>query len=243
MMEIFLCEDDEKQCQTLKKKIENLLLFKNYEATLQLATTKPEELLQSLKTGDFGEKDLLFFLDIDLKSKMDGLQLAQEIKSLYPKSKIVFITSHQEWMSLVFRYQVEALDYLDKKSEELEDRLSEDLDIAFERFKKVDPIEKITIQSEGKQLILPLHDILFFDSSSKAHRIQVHLFNRQVDFYGKIKDLPQLSPNFLRVHQSYVVNLKNVAAFDASRRELIMKNQEICYVSTRYVKQIKMALQ
>lgn len=242
-MEIYLCEDDPQQLQQLQTLITNQLLFKDYQPTFVLGTPDPQALLNFLQQRDLQEQDLLFFLDIDLKATLDGLQLAQKLKAQYANGKIVFITTHNELMSLVFKYQIEALDYLEKGAEHLPAKISQCLDVAFQRFAKSDAVEHLVLQSQGKQLNLPLKEILFFESSVKAHRVTVHLYQRQVDFYGKIKDLPQLNPQFLRVHQSYVVNRQNIDYYEQKRHVLVMKNQEECAVSVRYRKELLRYLQ
>lgn len=60
--------------------------------------------------------------------------------------------------------------------------------------------------------------------------------NRQVEFYGKIKDMDKISQDFYRCHQSYVVNINNIREIKQKDREIIMNNGEVCYSSTRYLK-------
>ena len=56
---------------------------------------------------------------------MKGLEVARKIRGRDPYALIVFVTTHSEFMPLSFRYQVSALDYIDKalSAEEFESRI------------------------------------------------------------------------------------------------------------------------
>ena len=56
---------------------------------------------------------------------MKGLEVARKIRDRDPYALIVFVTTHSEFMPLSFRYQVSALDYIDKalSAEEFESRI------------------------------------------------------------------------------------------------------------------------
>lgn len=238
-MQVFICEDEKEQLFQLAECVRQQLLFKDFHADLALATSSPLELLEVCEQIVRTDSDFLFFLDIDLKAECDGIQLAGRLKELYPQAKVVFITTHDEMMSLVFKYKIEALDYLIKGETILAESISQCLTTAFERFCNVEPEQHILINSQSKQIRLPLDQVLFFESSNKAHRITVHLFNRQLDFYGKLKEIPLLNGRFLRVHQSYVVHLDNIEYYDQKNHFLVMKNEEQCLVSVRYLRELK----
>ena len=80
-----------------------------------LSTSDPHMILKELLTS---KNTGLFFLDIDLKSNMNGLALAQRIRQIQPRCFIVFITSHSEMSFLTFQYKVEALDFIIKDTTE-----------------------------------------------------------------------------------------------------------------------------
>lgn len=81
-------------------------------------------------------------------------------------------------------------------------------------------------------------DIMFFESSTKSHRLIAHLDNRQIEFYGNLKELSQLDDRFFRCHNSFVVNRHNIESIDSKERIVYFKNKEHCYASVRNVKKI-----
>ena len=111
MIDIYICEDNQKQLNLFKKYISNTILIEEMDMKIALATSDPHALLEKILTA---ENTGLFFLDIDLKSDMDGLALAQRIRQIQPRCFIIFITSHSEMSFLTFQYKVEALDFIIK---------------------------------------------------------------------------------------------------------------------------------
>jgi len=61
------------------------------------------------------EVNQLYFLDIDIYGiEKKGFEVAQFIRHHNPYAIIVFITSRSEFATLTYKYQVSALDFVDK---------------------------------------------------------------------------------------------------------------------------------
>ena len=111
MLDIYICEDNKKQLSLFTGYIRDALLIENLDMQIVLASSDPDEILEGMKaSSNMG----VFFLDIDLKSRINGLTLAQEIRKLQPRCFIIFITSHSEMGFLTFQYKVEPLDFIIK---------------------------------------------------------------------------------------------------------------------------------
>ena len=77
MLKVYICEDIEIQRNRMKKIIENLIYIENLDMEVELASNNPNEIIERVqKTEEVG----IYFLDIDLKADMDGLELASEIR-------------------------------------------------------------------------------------------------------------------------------------------------------------------
>ena len=115
MLDIYICEDNKKQLSLFTGYIRDAVLIENLDMQIVLAPSDPDEILEGMKaSSNMG----VFFLDIDLKSRINGLTLAQEIRKLQPRCFIIFITSHSEMGFLTFQYKVEPLDFIIKSSTE-----------------------------------------------------------------------------------------------------------------------------
>lgn len=236
MMKIFICEDDEIQLELITKIIKKYILFKNYDLKLEITTQNPEELINYVKSnGGVG----LYFLDVNLNNNINGIELASQIRKYDLSGKIVFITTHLELACLTFTYKVEALDYIPKNDMiDLKNKIIECIDIAYERYlyENSETNKSIIIKKGDSQLKIFTDTVNFIESSSVPHKLIIHLENRHIEFYGKIKDMVNFSQDFYRCHQSYVVNIKNILEVNSHTREIIMNNGERCYSSIRYIK-------
>lgn len=77
MIDIFICEDNKKHLNILRSCISNFILMEGFDMQIIQATPDPHTILKELTNA---ENTGLFFLDIDLKSDMNGLMLAQKIR-------------------------------------------------------------------------------------------------------------------------------------------------------------------
>ncbi|MDT2835596.1 LytTR family DNA-binding domain-containing protein [Enterococcus durans] len=238
-MNIFVCEDEQQYLEHLVRSIQNYILFKNQQVILKMSTANPDQLLNEVEKNI--EEDNLFFLDVDLKTDVTGIELAEKIKVLDPNAKIVFITTHGELYSLVFQYQIETMDYIEKDQYEIvENRIRSCIDKAIERFFSSNSSKEDTVILKiGNQIErIPVSKILFFESSHKSHRVEVHLKNRQFEIYGKLSDVVKMHPTFIASHKSFVVNIKNVKSVNTKERIVTLMNGETCYMSHRFQKNL-----
>lgn len=236
MMKIFICEDDKKQLQFFIEIINKYICFKDYDLKLEIATNNPYDILEYLKEN---KTVGLYFLDVDLNHDINGIKLASEIRRYDLTGKIVFLTTHPELSYLTFVYKVEAMDYILKgNSIDFENKIKDCIEVAYGRYIKENNYTKqiISIQDGDKHINICIDEVKFIESSPIPHKLIIHMDNRQIEFYGKIKDMEKMNPDLFRCHQSYVVNVKNILEVDKNTREIIMKNGEKCYSSIRYMK-------
>lgn len=235
-MKIYICEDNKEQRDFLTQIIKDNILMYDYDMHVAHSTASPYEILDEVKKEP---QQALYFLDIDLGTDMTGLQLAHEIRKYDVEGMIIFITTHTELTHLTFLYKVEALDYIIKDNmEHIQKSVFSCLETVRNRLNIREKIEcKRFIQKIGERVIsVRIRDILFFESISGTHKVIMHLENRQTEFYGKLKDIEKTDELFYRCHHSYIVNIQNISEIDKIKREVILKNGEICYVSIRYLK-------
>ncbi|EOL43035.1 hypothetical protein RV11_GL003147 [Enterococcus phoeniculicola] len=243
-MKIFICEDEPVILNLLSTSIFQYILFKDIDIKIGLATQSPEEIIETLQNEALGG-DNLFFLDIDLKTEIDGITLATEIKKIDYNAKIVFITSHGELTSLVFKYQIEAMDYIIKSTPEIiNERVRTCIDLAYKRFvyNKKSKEDNLLLKINGVFTKISLENVMFIESSKRAHKLVIHLVNSQVEFFGTIREIETMKKSLVRGHNSILVNINNIDRVDVPKRMLYFKNGEYCFASTRYMVGIKKIL-
>ena len=237
MLNIFVCEDNASQRQTIVQTIQNTVLIEELDMQLVLDAGDPYVLLEKVKTS---QNTGIYFLDIDLNSSMNGMKLAQQIRLFDPRGFIIFITAHSELSYMTFQYRVEAMDFVLKDNPaEAKVKIRECLLNAMERYTlQTNKIHKVyTIQVGGRKISVDYSDIFFFETSGNIHKVILHAKDRQIEFTGTMKDLTRtLDGNFVRCHRSFLVNKNNIKEVDAKNRIIYFPNGETCLMSTRMMK-------
>ena len=77
-------------------------------ASIEFASPDPGELLKFLESNPV---DVLF-LDIDLKSKLNGIEIAKQIRKNNKHIYLIFITAHFEY--IVSAYECKTFDFIHK---------------------------------------------------------------------------------------------------------------------------------
>lgn len=240
MLEIFICEDNVAQRNHLEQLIQQTILLNDWEMTLRLSTGNPLEILNYLKEQP--QTHGVYFLDVDLNTEMDGIQLGATIRNQNPHGKIIFITTHDELLPLTFQYKVEAMDYIAKDNQdEMKQRVTAALRQAYQHYVTTSQRLEEPIRFEiGSQVrFIDCSEVMFIETTpGNSHKLILHLRNGSVSFLGNLKEIEQLSPAFYRVHKSFVANKQNIREIDQLNRELIFSNGEKCFVGRRQLKQL-----
>lgn len=240
MIQIYICEDNQEQLENYSKIIKNALTLDDFSFVFTLATSNPYALLEKRKEN---KNTGLYFLDIDLKSDINGLELAQQIRVLDPRGYIVFITTHSEMMALTFQYKVEAMDFILKDTpEQIPDRIRHCLNTAKENDILLHQQKENNISIKIDNMIVKLNpnDIVYIESDTSPHRLIIHTSHGVKRIPGSLKKLETgLDSRFFRCHNSFLVNMEHVTSFDQEARQLVMDNQERCLVSMRMVHKVK----
>lgn len=240
MIDIFICEDNKKHLNILRSCISNFILMEGFDMQIIQATPDPHTILKELTNA---ENTGLFFLDIDLKSDMNGLMLAQKIRQIQPRCFIVFITSHSEMSFLTFQYKAEALDFIIKDTtEHIKAKIHECLLDVNSKYTPLnnDITRTFTITQNDKHIVIDYSDIIFFETSRNIHKIVLHAKKRVIEFTGQLKDIEQqLDYRFYRCHTSYIINKDNITDIDFKELIVHMNNGETCPVSVRKKKGLK----
>jgi len=117
MVPIIICEDDDLQRNVIEDIIKKDIMIENYDMKIQLSSSNVNDILNYIEKN----KNIqgIYFLDIDFKQKINGIELASIIRKNDVDSKIIFITSYYEMWNLTFSYKIEALDFIKKEDKEI----------------------------------------------------------------------------------------------------------------------------
>ncbi len=170
----------------------------------------------------------LVFLDVDMPG-IGGMRLAELLHETDGSPQVVFVTAYQHHAADAFG--VAALDYVLKpvRLERLQKavaRAAKPADAPVPRPAK--PLTRISVEERGSYRVVPIDDVLFFESDDGIVVIQTAQKRFITDF--SLKFLEQnLDPDaFFRCHRSYIVRLdaiENIAPWGAGTYRLILDRE------------------
>ena len=209
MLKIILCEDDIKEQQEWYQMLRHILFDKeDFEVKCY---QDGWELIRAVEQDPDFYADLIL-MDIRMP-RVDGIRTAQILREKQIETNVIFISFHSEY---VFQgYEVHAYDYL------LKPLTIQKLERSIQRYlgelgKNVRQHLTVGRRAGGGRIALK-HVHYFVSDKRKIHAV-LEPPHETVDFYMKMGDLEALLQEcgFLRCHQSFLINVHKVQAWDGS---------------------------
>lgn len=212
MLDIAICEDDRYQQGELEEML--CALGKKLGILLDVSVYEHGESL--LADVDKGFCYDIVYLDIKMKG-MDGIRVAEELRKRNRTTQIVYVTNHDAyiWQSI----ETMPSGYLMKPVN------PEEFERVFQKISRwiqeKDAYYRFTSDKISRKVLLK--NILFFRSNTRQVEIvcedEVYLIYRKLDQIEQ--DLEsENQKQFLRIHQSYLVNYNYIHCFGCSWVEL-----------------------
>lgn len=203
-MEIAICDDNRAFAHNLRELTVNY--FSMIDRVCHCSIFLAPELLLS---ADLSLTDVLF-LDIEMPG-INGLDVAAQLRKLYPELLIVFVTSWIEYAPA--GYRVNAFRYL------LKQRLADELTQCFDDIcRKISQThEYIEITGLDGPISVSLDNILFFEGTP-YRKVYIHSVSTQVvTCNGKLSAFEERlhEKGFLRIQKSFLVNMRHIAYIKA----------------------------
>ena len=221
MLNFVVCDDNSSILSKLCKMLEAIFINNDIDATIGLKASKPSDVINYIEQN---KVDVLI-LDINLKSNLNGCDIANIVRKKNKDCYIIFTTGHLEF-SLV-AYQVKTFDYLPKPitAERLEIticRLFEDLAPSSKKFIKLNSSK--VLKEDDIQFIKKDGMKLVFYTESGTH-----------EAYNSFTKLePCLSENFVRCHKSYIANIDKITNIESSNYKILFDNNNECFIGPKY---------
>ncbi|SCY37157.1 LytR/AlgR family response regulator transcription factor [Alkaliphilus peptidifermentans] len=199
MINILICDDNE----YIRKMLEEIALRNHLISKVFVA----RDGLEAVKAAEDNKIDIAL-LDISMP-KLNGIDTAKLICKIHLEIHIIFITGHMEYA--IESYTVHPYHYLLKPLdiEAFRETLNE-LAMKILNTRKQPKLDMLKVNDNGNTLMLPLEDILFFEKIGKATVAHTNEEGYVVD-KTLIQLENRLSDNFIRTHQSFIVNTKKIS--------------------------------
>lgn len=224
MKKIVICDDVEIDRSILRHFLEKYFDDRGEEALVE-EYSSGESLTADVEEGYLG-MDLLF-LDIFMNG-INGMETAVKLRALSRTAPIVFLTMSPDFA--VESYEVEASGYI------LKPFSASQLVRLLEKTLKTGDRNRVAVKT-GRQFRYPYtDDILYIDSN--RHIVTLHLKDgSEIVTQDKLNDIESRigEKRFLRCHQSYLVNMDQVADV---KEDFILKNGNMVPIRVRGRKEL-----
>ena len=178
------------------------------------------------------DKDFdLLVLDIEM-GKMNGFELAKKVRTEEKNIPIMFVTGYDEYMQ--YGYDVSALHYL------LKPVSKERLGYALDKLKSVlkDEKKSLILNTVDEVKRIPIDEIMYVEAA--GHGSILHAIDEVLtlkESLGTIEKQVADSPEIIKCHRAYIVNLRFVSAIKNS--DLILDNKEVISISRNQMKNVQ----
>lgn len=170
----------------------------------------------------------VFLLDIQInENKKAGLSLAQLLRKNDPSATIIFITIHDEFLPITYKYRVEALDFIAKDSQNVYQQLLTDFQHIINQSKK-QPLPKLQFKSTEGYIYIETNNVLYFTPNpNNSHQSLLYLLdNRVITVNGTLNSIEKLSPLFFRTHRHCVINRSRVVEINTRNHTVTLSGTD-----------------
>lgn len=242
---IILCEDSPQQLANLKETIKDYMLFHDNQFELAFSSANPHEIQAFIEEHQIQKG--IYFLDIDLSSDMNGIDLAQWIRNYDVGAKIIFVTTHTEMAPMTLKRQVEALGFITKDEyDKMRSEIFQNLELAYQRIEQTaledENLNVYSFKIGNETLNFNEKDIILIESSDKAHRVNLITKDGQYEFFDNIGNLEK-ETNLIKVSRSLLINSQNIERIDFKMRIIYFNNEMQRPFSMSKTKALRQAIQ
>lgn len=214
MIKIILGDDDKFLLQLEREKLDKQIKQLQISAKIVFLSTSDTEILQYVQNNP---EPYLCFLDLDFgRGKLNGIDIARQMKQIIPECKIVFVTNHEEMALQVLKSGVEPFGFIEKTTDmnEMSQGYRKYLQIAGKMLASNEIVERdeeeITIQLGFDEIMkLKKHSIMYVETEkSISHGITYHTVDGSNITVRDSLQLVQekLGDDFIKIHRAVLVN-------------------------------------
>jgi DNA-binding LytR/AlgR family response regulator len=211
LLKIAICDDN----IPITSEIERMLLqiMKQDYISMEIAVYfDGESLCKKIEQGEYYD---LIYLDIKM-SRMDGIKTAQFIRLHDIPSLLIYISAYDTYFEQLF--EVEPFRFLSKPIDH-----QKFYNYFQDAYKKIQSrTQFFTFSFHQKYMKLPVSEIIYLES--RGRDILIHTQSTTNRFLGKLDEIEAYANeqnwNFIRIHQSYLINSYHISALTLSKVNL-----------------------
>ena len=206
MITIVVCDKSRESASLIKKVIDGVMQGVKREILYYKDRRTLEKDLEKFDS----QVDVLFTA-VNLEAETEGIRLAEDVLRIHPKCQIVFMEELKKYDASI--YDVKHVFFLKKPLNEAGiKRACKKIE---ENHKSIEK-EFFTFSNRTGTYSIPYESILAFEKDRRKVVILTST-GKDYSFYGKFDDFDdQLGANFMRCHNSIIVNISRVEKMERS---------------------------
>lgn len=235
MLRIAICDDESLFAEELRELLSGYMMEKGLVFEIDIYSSG-EALIE---LGIEVIKYTAVFLDINME-KVDGIRAAEKIRQVSREVFIVFVTAYVNYSLEGYRFDV--VRYLLKGNVDFPSMVSECVDALMDKLNYSVAKREFDFKEGTKEI--SLDRLLYVESN--LHKLEFHVMEDELKIYTMYETLNALenkleAKDFVRIHQSYLVNIKyvkNVVKYKViltNGIELVIPKARYTYVKEQFI--------
>jgi len=229
-VKIAVCDDEIIFARKLEKIINKYCTVKQIPFQIDIYQSGKEFIADNIKMMEYQ----IVFLDINME-EIDGLEAARELRKLCRDTYVIFVTAFINYT--LDGYKVDAIRYLLKSDGNFGQSVCESLDAVFEKMQYKPHIREFSFQQGARRVAL--EKIVYIESS--LHKLTFYVAEEGIVPYTMYETLNHIaaifSGDFVRIHQSYLVNLRFVRRIEGNN--LLLQDNLALPVARSKLKEVR----
>lgn len=232
MLEIVICDDNERCLNNFNSIIEKTLRDHNINGRIVCKANCPEIVEEFIKHKSAN----VYFLDIDFKNCISGYSLAKKIRERDIKAYIVFVSGHLEYVLQAFK--IKTFDFLPKpvSPEILEQCLLNMYSDYIGTTNVSYDCRYIEVKSGASIYRIKNSDIVFIEKLNS--KTLIHMASGIVTCTETLEALNKTlnDESFIRCHKSFIANKTYISEIHLNKNEIVFETGQVCYIGRKYKK-------
>lgn len=224
MLRFVLCDDNLNTLDRLTKMLETIFIKYSFDAEVVFSSGDYQETLDYVQSNHI---DVLI-LDIDLKSKKSGLDIANAVRKINKNVYLIFTTAHLEYVMVTYKFKT--FDFLSKPI-----TLSRLAETIIRLFEDINGMPKKYIKIDNKNTIIDENEIQYIKRDGM--KLVFHSSAKDYVTYSSFNKIQNTLPeNFIRCHKSYIANINLIKAVDPVVNQIDFDANSSCEIGPKFKK-------
>lgn len=225
-MKALVCDDEAQVREQLQKAVEELIGVGSCDVC-----GDQESLLRAVENNTYD----VVIMDIEWNGEERGIHFAEMLKAQSPLTEVIYLTGYtQKYVQQVFFHPSNLCGFLMKPLE------MEMLEKSLKKVEKKQDEKKhfrFIFQHKGITYSVDYGSILYVES--RGRKLYIHTQKETIICFQKLNEAEKAFPQqFVRCHQSYLVNMDMICKIDKSHT-VLLENEEILPISKLRYKQTR----